>query len=39
MIKDTRVINSIKESKKLSPETEELLKEAILKIQKETLSN
>ncbi len=39
MIKDTRVINSIKESKKLSPEAEELLKEAILKIQKETLSN
>jgi F-type H+-transporting ATPase subunit alpha len=37
-VKDTRVIDSIKESKKLTPETEEILKQAILKIQKETLS-
>jgi F-type H+-transporting ATPase subunit alpha len=36
--KDTRVIQFIKESKKLSPEAEELLKEAILKIKKETLA-
>jgi F-type H+-transporting ATPase subunit alpha len=36
--KDTRVIQLIKSSKKLSPEAEELLKEAILKIQKETLN-
>jgi len=36
--KDTRVINLIKESKKLSPEAEILLKEAILKIQGETLA-
>jgi F-type H+/Na+-transporting ATPase subunit alpha len=33
--KDTRVIQMIKESKKLSPEAENLLKEAILKVQKE----
>jgi len=31
-VKDTRVITLIKESKKLSPEAEQLLKEAILKI-------
>jgi F-type H+-transporting ATPase subunit alpha len=37
--KDTRVISLIKDSKKLSPEAEELLKEAILKVQKETLTN
>jgi F-type H+-transporting ATPase subunit alpha len=35
--KDTTIIDSIKESKKLSPETESLLKQAILKIQQETL--
>ena len=35
--KDTKIISSIKESKKLSPETEELLKTAILKIQQEIL--
>jgi F-type H+-transporting ATPase subunit alpha len=37
MVKDTRVIQMIRESKKLSPEAETLLKEAILKVQKETL--
>jgi F-type H+-transporting ATPase subunit alpha len=36
--KDTTIIDSIKESKKLSPETESLLKQAILKIQQETLA-
>jgi F-type H+-transporting ATPase subunit alpha len=35
--KDTRIISLIKDSKKLTPEAETLLKEAILKIQKETL--
>jgi F-type H+-transporting ATPase subunit alpha len=38
MTKDTRVVSLIKDSKKLSPEAEVLLKEAILKIQKETLA-
>jgi F-type H+-transporting ATPase subunit alpha len=36
--KDTKIIQSLKDSKKLSPETEQLLKEAILKVQKDTLS-
>jgi hypothetical protein len=31
--------NLVKESKKLSPEAEEILKQAILKIQKELLTN
>jgi len=35
--KDTRVIKLIKDSKKLSSEAEELLKESILKVQKEIL--
>jgi F-type H+-transporting ATPase subunit alpha len=35
-ITDTRFFEMIKESKKLSPEAEQILKEAILKIQKET---
>jgi F-type H+-transporting ATPase subunit alpha len=34
-VKDLRFFNLVKESKKLSPEAEELLKEAILKIQQE----
>jgi len=37
-VKDTRVITAIRESKKLSPETEVLLKEAILKVQQETVA-
>eukprot|EP01035_Chromulina_nebulosa_P024418 gene24418-31797_t len=36
--KDTRVISSIKESKKLSPDAEQLLKEAILKVQQDLLA-
>jgi F-type H+-transporting ATPase subunit alpha len=36
--KDTRVITSIKESKKLTPEAEQFLKEAILKVQQEILA-
>jgi F-type H+-transporting ATPase subunit alpha len=35
--KDTRVVKSIKELKRLSPETEVLLKEAILKVRDEVL--
>jgi len=34
-VKDLRFFNLVKESKKLSPEAEELLKEAILKVQQE----
>lgn len=34
-VKDTRFFNSVKESKKLSPEAEEILKEAILKVKQE----
>jgi F-type H+-transporting ATPase subunit alpha len=37
-VKDLRFFNLVKESKKLTPESEELLKEAILKIQKEIQS-
>jgi len=37
--KDTTYFNLVKESKKLSPEAEEILKQAILKIQKELLTN
>lgn len=37
-VKDTRFFNSVKETKKLSPETEEILKEAILKIKQEVQS-
>ena len=37
-IKDTRVSDSIRTSKKLSPEAEELLKEAIIKVKKELTS-
>jgi F-type H+-transporting ATPase subunit alpha len=34
-VKDTRFVNAVKESKKLTPESEEILKEAITKIIKE----
>jgi F-type H+-transporting ATPase subunit alpha len=37
-VKDTRFFDSVKESKKLSPEAEEMLKEAILKIKQEVQS-
>ena len=39
MVKDTSYFKLVKESKKLSPEAEVLLKEAILKIQQEILAN
>ncbi len=35
MVKDTRFVESVKASKKLSPADEELLKEAIAKIKQE----
>ena len=38
-VKDLRFFNSVKESKKLSPESEQLLKEAILKVQEEIQTN
>jgi F-type H+-transporting ATPase subunit alpha len=38
LVKDTSFIKLVKESKKLSPEAEELLKQIIIKVQQETLN-
>ena len=37
-VKDTSFTKSVKESKKLSPETEELLKQILIKVQQQTLN-